>query len=239
MTIEFKNVTKKVRNGPVKVDYLDLNIRIDETKSVALLAQKSAGVDSIVDLLCGADAPDNGHIVRSHSISWAIPSPRFLHKHHSLAANARFLARLYEIDEREYLAKIAEAGDLGPHLNTRADKCPKDALSLFCFLAGAVLPFDQYIFTSVTAGGKANRERVADTIESLRARAGLLIVSQNPKLAKQFCDVAYVFDQGQATYFDDMDAAAEFFGAIGPEAGEEEIAFEDEAELESLVNVDF
>ncbi|HVV65178.1 MAG TPA: hypothetical protein VHC42_06900 [Rhizomicrobium sp.] len=239
MTIEFKNVTKRVRNGPVKVDYLDLNIRIDEKKSVAFLGQKSSGVDSIIDLLCGADAPDKGHIVRSHSISWAIPSPAFLHKHHSLAANARFLARLYETDESEYLAKIAEAGNLGQHLNVRADKCPKDALSLFCFLAGAVLPFDQYIFTSVTAGGKANRERVAETIETLRARAGLLIVSQNPKLAKQFCDAAYVFDQGQATYFDDMDAAAEFFGAAGAEAEEEDISFESEPELENLVNVDF
>ena len=239
MSIEFKNVTKRVRNGPVKVDYVDLNVRIEEGKSIALLGQKSAGVDAIVDLMCGADAPDSGHIVRTHSISWAIPSTGFMHKHHSLASNARFLARLYEVNEAEYLAKIAEAGDLAEHFDKRADKCPKDALSLFCFLAGACLNFDHYIITSLAAGGKPNRERVMGTLESLRSRAGLLIVAQNVKAVRPLCEEAFVFDQGRATHFDDMDAAAEFFGSIGPESESEELSFEPEPELENLVNVDF
>src|SRR5690348_10050452 len=84
-TIELHQVMKKVRAGSVRVTYEDLNIRIGEKANVAFLAHSEAGVSGIIDLLCGADAPDKGWIARDHSISWPIPSTAYIQRHLSLA----------------------------------------------------------------------------------------------------------------------------------------------------------
>jgi capsular polysaccharide transport system ATP-binding protein len=239
MTIEFQNVTKKVRLGAVRVTYEDLNIRVEEKARMAFLGHQNAGLESIVDLICAADAPDSGRVTRSHSISWSIPGNSFLHKHHSLAANARFIARLYEVEPEGFVSAVNELAQLGEFANIRADRCPKDVLARFVFAVGLCVPFDHYILTSVAAGSKADRPRFTEAVAAAGERAGLLLVTKDIKSAEQFCDQAYVFADGRATYFDNMDAAAEFFGSIASDGDDNDSFFEAEEELQALVNMDF
>jgi capsular polysaccharide transport system ATP-binding protein len=239
MTIEFKNVMKKVRLGPVKLTYDDLNIRIEEKARMALLGTGAAGLEAIVNLICAADAPDGGLIRRTHSISWAIPATPHLHKHHPLISSARFLARLYEVDEEDYLSRVLKMADIGDAVNLRADKCPKEQTSRFFFSAGVCLPFDQYILTSVNVGGKDDRQRFVEIVEELGRNAGVLLVTQDISSAQKFCDQAYVFDKGHATYFDDMKAAAEYLRGIDSKEEDNEDFFDSDPELENLINVDF
>ena len=239
MTIEFQNVTKKVRLGPVRLTYEDLNIRVEENTRMAFLGQKNAGLDAIVNLVCAADAPDSGIVRRSHSISWAIPGNSFLHKHHTIAANARFIARLYEANADEFLARVSEMAMLGEFLNVRADVCPKEALSRFAFSVGMCLPFDHYILTSTSAGSKEDKPHFAEVVTEVGQRSGLLLVTSDLKSAQQFCDQAYVFAEGRATYFDNIEAAAEFYGSLASEGDDGESFFDAEDELQDLVNVDF
>jgi ABC-type polysaccharide/polyol phosphate transport system ATPase subunit len=239
MTIEFRDVTKKVRLGPTRVTYENLNIRLEEKAHIAFLGQKDAGLEAIINLICQSDAPDSGVITRSHSVSWAIPDSKYIHKHHPLVGSARFIARLYEADEKAYVAKVSEMGELGDFINIRGDMCPKDVFARFVFYTGICLPFDQYILTNVSVGGKAGRERVAEVIGDMKDRAGLLLATADIKSAKMYCDQAYVFHEGSATYFDDMEAAAEFFGSIASAGGGDDDFFDPEPELEDLVNVDF
>jgi len=239
MTIEFKNVTKKVRLGAIRVTYENLNIRVEETARVAFLGRAEAGMEAIVNLICSADAPDRGTVTRTHSISWAIPGSHCVQKHLPLAASARFIARLYEVDEAAFTAKVSEVAALGDFVNTRGDRCPKEVLSRFCFSVGISLPFEQYVLTSVSAGSKDDRPRFAAIVEELGQRAGILLVTQDAKSALQFCDQAYVFDEGRATFFDEMEAAAEYFNSIEAKEMDEEDFFDSDPELEGLVNSDF
>src|SRR5262249_40280800 len=110
MTLELRDVTKKIRIGAVRAVYEDLNLRIEEGANVALLGPAEAGLEGLVKLICGADAPDAGRVIRGHSISWPLPSTVFMHQHVTLAGNARFLARLYEVDPREYIDRLAGNG---------------------------------------------------------------------------------------------------------------------------------
>jgi len=239
MTIEFRNVMKKVRLGPIRATYEDLNIRIEEKTRVAFLGQPSAGLGGLVDLICAADAPDSGFVTRTHSISWAMPGSSFLHKHHSLAANARFIARLHEANEAEFIAKVSDLAQLGEFVNQRADRCPKEVLSRFVFATGLCLPFDHYILTNVSAGAKTDAPRFAEAITEIGQRAGILLVTSNIKAAQTFCDQAYVFAEGKATYFDNMEAAAEFFSSLAAESDDDDSFFEADEELQDLVNMDF
>jgi len=180
-------------------------------------------------------------VTRTHSISWPIPWTSFIHQHASLSANARFLARLYEVDEKEYLARIAQNG-LEGFLDTRGDRLSADIRGTFAFVAGMCLPFDRYILTKTTIGQKIDPELAPRLIEEAKKRAGLLVAVSNVKQARQHCDQAYVFDQGQATFYDDMDAAAEHFNSIqsrdkdrDSEADEED----EDSDLQNMVGLDF
>jgi capsular polysaccharide transport system ATP-binding protein len=239
MTIELCNVKKKVRLGPVRLTYENLNLRVEEKAHMAFLGHKDAGLEAITNLICNSDAPDSGVIKRSHSISWPIPDSKYLHKHHPLVGSARFIARLYEVDQRAYIEKLSEMAELGDFINIRGDMCPKDVVSRFAFYAGICLPFDQYIMTNVAVGGRTGRDRMIEVIGQLKERAGLLLVTADVKSAQLHCDQAYVFHDGGATYFDNMEAAAEFFGSIASTGDEGDDFFDAEPELEDLVNVDF
>jgi capsular polysaccharide transport system ATP-binding protein len=238
MSIELRDVTKKVRLGPVRLTYEKLNLDIPDGASVALLGRKEAGLEAITKLICAADAPDSGKVIRTHSISWPIPSASFVAAHLPLVANARFLARLYEVDERAFIAKLEELGRFGDWFDTEVKLCPGDIRSLFCFLSGILLPFDQYIFTSLSAGPKSERGRLGEMVDELRQRAGFLLIGQDVKSAQSYCSQAYVFDQCEATYYDDMEAAIEHFNSIEAQDVESD-GFMEDSELEDLVNVDF
>jgi capsular polysaccharide transport system ATP-binding protein len=241
MSIELQGVTKKVRLGSIKLNYEDLNIHVPDGSHMAFLGRKEAGLETIVKLICAADAPDIGKVKRTHSISWPIPSANFISRHLPLIANARFIARLYEADEGPYLARLAELGRLDDWFGVKVDECPGEVRSMFCFLAGICLPFDQYIITGTNAGGKNERGRVAEMLDDLRSRAGILLIGQDVKIAQQLCTQAYVFDKGKATYHDDMEAAAEHFNSIEvKDQGEDDFLGDDvDTELEELVNVNF
>jgi capsular polysaccharide transport system ATP-binding protein len=238
MSIELHNVTKKVRLGHVRLTYEDLNLHIPDSASVALLGYKEAGLEAITNLICAADAPDKGRVVRSHSISWPIPSSSFVASHLPLVSSARFIARLYEVDENAYVAKLEELGRFGDWFGTTVKLCPGEIRSLFSFLCGITLPFDQYIFTGLNVGPKNERGRIGEMLDELRQRAGFLLIGQDVKNAQAYCSQAYVFDQGQATFYDDMEAAIEHFSTIEKQDIEND-GFMADSELEDLVNGDF
>jgi len=243
MTIELQHVKKNVRAGSVRVTYEDLNIRLGEGADVAFLAHSEAGIESVLSLLCAADAPDRGRIIRDHSISWSIPSTQYIQRHVSLAANARFLARLYEVDEKDYLASVSESG-LAPFMDTRVDKVSSEIKTVFAFVTGVLLPFDRYIVTKAAVGKKAFPDLAGRLLDDLRARAGLLLVTAQAKTAAQYCDQAYVFDQGTATFYDDMEAATEHFNSIQSkdkdrEAGGDDEEEDDDSDLQNMMALDF
>ncbi|MBV8976625.1 MAG: hypothetical protein JO261_16230 [Alphaproteobacteria bacterium] len=239
MSIVFEDVTKKVRLGAVKLTYTGLNLHIPADSRMALLGHKQAGLEAIVNLICAADAPDYGRVKRTHSISWPIPSGQFVAKHLPLVANARFIARLYEADEGKFLLQLAELGKLREWFDVKVEECPNEVRAMFCFLAGICLPFEQYLITKVNVGPRSERDRIGEMLEELGTRAGILLVGSDVRTAQRICSEAYVFDKGCATFFNDMEAAAEAFSEIETdEAGDDDFMGGD-AELESLVNVDF
>jgi len=237
MSIVFENVTKKIRLGPVRVTYEGLNLNIPGDSRMALLGQRTAGLEALTDVICAADAADFGRVTRTHSISWPIPSTHFIARHLPIIANARFVARLYEADEKKYLARLAEAGELADWFEVKVEECPSEIRALFCFMAGICLPFDQYVLTGL--GPRAARDTISEILDGLTTESGFLLVGGDIKTAQKLCNVAYVFDKGRATFFNDMDEAAEAFSDIEAADGEDEDFMGGDPELENLVNVDF
>jgi len=222
MSIELIGVSKRTRKTITPVIYENLNIRIEHGDHVALLGPKGSGLDLIVGLICGADAPDRGRVVRTSSISWPIPNTNFMHKHLNFVGNARFIARLYGLKPSEFVPKVLEMANLGEFVNERLDHCPKDLIGPFSAALGLCLSFDLYLLRSASLGGKANGDRFQAIIADLQRDHGLVIATSQAKGVSDLCDKAYVFDSGKAVYYDDVEEALDHLKRIATKQVDEE-----------------
>jgi ABC-type polysaccharide/polyol phosphate transport system ATPase subunit len=152
-------------------------------------------------------------------------------------ANARFFARLYEVDQNSYISDVLDLADVGDLAHEQIGRCPKSTTARFAFALGACLPFDMYLLTNINIGDKKQRERYRERIEDMAARSGLIVASSSAKAAQAFCDRAYVLDPAGSVYYDDMDAAMEHLARISKRG--EETPDEAEAEDEEQVFDDF
>lgn len=237
MSLELRNVTVRTRGTITPVSLKNLNLRIEDHDHVALLGPASSGLDVVLDVICGSDAPERGSVVRSSSISWPIPKAQFLHRHQTFIANARFIARLYEVDQASFIEKVIAMAKVEDIAEERVDHCPGKAASRFAFCLGACLPFGIYLFTSTSIGEKEDREEYAEIIADLGSRSGLVIATSNAKYAQPYCESAFVLDPAGAVYYEDMDAAVEHLQRITKRT--EEAAEEDLAAPEERVFDDF
>jgi capsular polysaccharide transport system ATP-binding protein len=236
MSIEFKNVSIRTRRTLTPVLLENLNIRLAKGDHVAFLSP-GAALRALIGVISGAKAPEGGTVVRNDTISWPIPGSGFLHKHLNFIANARFVARLYGVDQAPYLAKVLDLARIADLTEERIDHCPKDAVARFSFALGACLPFDMYLLTTTKIGDKRDSERYAELIADLGRDAGLLIATSSGKAIRDFCDQAYVFDRGRAHHYTDVEAAAEHMARIAKPndgADEEDLPAEDERILDDF-----
>jgi capsular polysaccharide transport system ATP-binding protein len=213
MSIEFKDVSIRTRGTLTPVSLQNINIRLTKGDRVAFLSPRAA-LSALISVISGADAPDRGSVVRNDTISWPIPGNGFLHKHLNFIANARFVARLYGVDQPSYLAKVLDLARVVDLAEERIDHCPKEAVARFSFALGACLPFDMYLLTATKIGDKRDSERYTEIIADLGRDAGLLIATSSGKTIQGFCDQAYVFDRGRAHHYTDVEAAAEHMARI-------------------------
>ncbi len=226
--IELRNVSVRTRGTINPVTLTDINLRVETGQRVAILSPKSGGVSLILDVICGANAPFSGSITRTGRISWPIPSGAFFHRHQTYVANARFFARLYEVDQNSYISDVLDLAEVGDLAHEQIGRCPKSTTARFAFALGACLSFDMYLLTSTNIGEKKQRERYQERIEEMAARNGLIVASSSAKAAQAFCDRAYVLDPAGSVYYEEMDAAAEHLARLS-KRGEETL---DEAETQ-------
>ena len=209
MALELTNVCMRKRGTLTPVSLDNINLRIEQNHHVALLAPEKAAIDMLADVICGANAPDSGVVSCSSRLSWPLPAARFLHSHQTFVANARFVARLYEVEQRSFIERVIDLADIADIAHERVSYCPKAAVSRFTFALAACLPFDIYFFTSTAVGEKQDREKYAGMIAELGRRSGIIVATSSGKAAQMFCDTAYVIEARGAVYYDDMDAAIE------------------------------
>jgi ABC-type polysaccharide/polyol phosphate transport system ATPase subunit len=233
MAIELRNISVRKRGTLTPVALNNVNLRVEQDRHVALLAPEKAAINMLVDVICGANAPDSGVVSCSSRLSWPLPAARFLHSHQTFVANARFIARLYEVEQRSFIERVIGMAAIEDMAHERVSYCPNAAVSRFSFALAACLPFDIYFFTSTAIGEKQDREKYAAMIADLGRRSGILVATSSAKTAQMFCDAAYVIETQGAVYYDDMDAAIEHLERLAkkklPDDTEEAVLYQEDA----------
>jgi capsular polysaccharide transport system ATP-binding protein len=207
--IELRDVRKtyRTRHGR-RVVLRGASIRFCRGRSVGILGLNGSGKSTLVRLLAGVELPDSGRIIRDARVSFPLGFAGTFDPFLTGRENALFIARLYQLEWKPYVAFIKEFAELGRFFDEPVKTYSSGMRARLAFATSIAANFDVYLVDEVTAVGDARfRERCAQAFDQRRAHSDVIMVSHNIGTIKRYCDAGAVLFNGHLEPYEDIDEA--------------------------------
>ncbi|MCB1390905.1 MAG: ATP-binding cassette domain-containing protein, partial [Rhodobacteraceae bacterium] len=208
--LEFYNVSKSFWTGKTrKVILHKASFRIELGQSVGILAANGTGKTTIINMMAGLEKPDEGTITRTCRVSFPLGFMGGINPRHTATENARYIARLYQLDPDEVEAFCRWMCDIGEYFDMPVGTYSQGMRSRFAFSLMLAIEFDLYLVDEgmpATTDVKFNKRAGAMLKERLE-NATVLIVSHQAETLERYCKSASVLRDGQLTFFDTLEEA--------------------------------
>ena len=207
--IELHNLTKsyRTRYGRHYV-FRDLNVTIPTKANVALLGRNGAGKSTLMRILGGIDYPDRGKVVSDVSISWPLALSGGFQGSLTGRENAKFVCRIYgkEAELNSKLAFIKEFSGIEDYFEEPVKSYSSGMKARVAFALSMAFEFDVYLVDEITAVGDQDfKKKSQKAFDSMRERAGVVMVSHNMATLKQQCDMAILLENSTAKVFENIE----------------------------------
>ncbi len=208
--LEFYNVSKSFWTGRThKVILHKASFRIELGHSVGILAANGTGKTTIINMMAGLEKPDEGTITRSCRVSFPLGFMGGINHRHTATENARYIARLYQLDPDEVEAFCRWMCDIGDYFDMAVGTYSQGMRSRFAFALMLAIEFDLYLVDEgmpSTTDAKFNKRAGAILKERLES-ATVLIVSHQAETLEKYCKSAAVLRDGNLTFYDSLEEA--------------------------------
>ena len=207
--IQFENLSKHFRTpGGTKTIADNINCTFPSGISVALLGRNGAGKSTLMEMIGGSVKPTSGRITITGSMSWPVGFAGSFHRDMTGSQNTRFIARAYGVDTDELVAFVKHFSELGPHFNLPVRNYSSGMKSRLAFGISIGIPFDTYLVDEVTAVGDSSFKRKSRVVFRERLKhSGAVVVTHSANQVRNLCDAGAVLEDGQLTYYDDVEEA--------------------------------
>lgn len=205
--IRLENLSKIFAlDGRRKVVADRINAVFPSGRAVALLGRNGAGKSTLLRMIAGTEDPSGGRIVSSGTISWPVGFAGSFHPELSGAQNARFVGRIYGVDTDALIAFVEEFAGLGVHFHLPFRTYSSGMRSRLAFGVSMGIGFDTYLVDEITAVGDAAFRARSDRVFKARLKtSGAVMVTHSMAQVRMLCDAAAVLENGQLTYYDDIE----------------------------------
>jgi capsular polysaccharide transport system ATP-binding protein len=207
--IRLINVTKSFYNAGVETRVADdLTLSFPTGKVVALLGRNGAGKSSLLHMMAGTMRPSSGEVLIEGQVSWPVGFAGGFHGDLTGLQNTRFVARIYGVDSDQLAGFVEGYAELGSHFRAPVRSYSQGMRARLAFALSMGISFDTYLIDEVTAvGDAAFREKCEAALSERLTGRSAVVVSHSLGFLKRVCDAAVVMEDGQAAWFDDVDAA--------------------------------
>lgn len=214
--IRFEDVSKTYRTrGLSNQVFSNVNFTIEPRQGLGICGANGAGKSTLLRLIAGVEYPTAGRVVRKMRTSWPIGLASCFQMGMTGADNARFIARIYQKDEREVMDYVDDFAQLGVFLDQPVKTYSSGMVSRLAFGVSLAIEFDCYIVDEVTAVGDLRfRQRCEAELLARRDRAALVMTSHNPGVLEQYCTRGAVLFGGALTLYDSVAEANEVHHAL-------------------------
>ena len=209
--IQFRNISKSFAiPGGHKVVADNINMTVPTGAVVALLGRNGSGKSTLLEMIAGTVRPDTGSITSDGTISWPVGFGGSFHRDLTGAQNARFLARVYGVDTDALVEFVEDFAELGAHFHMPLRSYSAGMRSRLGFGLSMGIRFDTYLVDEVTSVGDASFKAKSRQVFNARmAESGAFFVSHATAQVRNFCDAAAILENGNLTYYEDLDEAIE------------------------------
>ena len=207
--IEFLDVSKYYRTRKGKHHVLrNVSFILPSNTNIALLGRNGAGKSTLMRLIGGAEAPSEGNIYRSCSVSWPMGLAGGFQGSMTGVENIRFICRIYGLskeDTNEVVAYVHEFSEIGEYMNMPIKTLSSGMRARVVFGLSLSMKFDLYLVDELTSVGDFQfREKAATAFKELKKRASIVFASHNLKSVAENCDSAIVLYNGEFQFFQNV-----------------------------------
>ncbi len=212
--IEFDRVSKSFWTGKQRKVILDeASFRVDLGRSVGILAPNGTGKTTIINMMAGLEKPDEGTITRTSRISFPLGFMGGVVNRHSGRENARYIARLYDLDPDYVEAFCRYLCDIKEYFDMPVGTYSAGMRARFSFSLMLSLDFDIYLIDEgmpSTTDVNFNKRAGAVLRERL-SEATVVVVSHQASTLEKFCRSAAVLRGGKLYMFDTLEEAKRLY----------------------------
>jgi capsular polysaccharide transport system ATP-binding protein len=214
--IELENVVKDYRtsSGPVRV--LDgVNLLVRPGQQIGILGRNGAGKSTMIRLISGTELPTAGSVRRSMRVSWPLAFGGAFQGTLTGYDNLRFICRVYGVDPANCVDFVEDFSELGIYLREPIRSYSSGMRARLAFAISMTVDFDCYLIDEIIAVGDARfHDKCMVELFEKRADRAKIIVSHDPGYIRQHCHNAAVLSGGKLTYFDELDAAFDYYTEV-------------------------
>ena len=212
--LEFNNVSKSFWTGTRRKIILDrASFRVDVGTSLGILAPNGTDKTTLIKMMAGLEKPDEGEIRRNCKISFPLGFMGGVVSKHTARENARYIAKLYDIDPDYVEAFCRWLCGLEEYFDQPLGTYSAGMKARFTFALMLALDFDMYLIDEGMPSStdvEFNRKAGEILAERLRTTT-IIIVSHQPEILEKYAQRAGVLMQGKLFMFDTLEEAKELY----------------------------
>jgi len=208
--IEVRHLYKRYRtlHGPGKWILRDIHITIPERTNVGLIGRNGAGKSTLLRLIGGVDFPTRGEVRRLCRVSWPLGLSGGVHGSMTGRQSVRFVCRVHGVPEQDipdYEEYVLDFSELGESFDEPISTYSSGMGARLRFAMSLSFDFDVYLSDELTAvGDVVFRKKARKAFRDLAERSGLIMVSHQEGILRDFCQAGIWLHAGKAFWFDDV-----------------------------------
>ena len=215
--IKLDNVTKYY-DSKIGKQYVFNNLTFDipPEHNIGILGANGAGKSTLFRLIAGSEYPNNGRIRTDLSISWPVALTSGIHPKMTGRENTRFIGKINGVVDLETYEKRVQAfAELGQKYDLPVQTYSSGMRPRLAFACSVAIDFDVYLIDEVTSVGDAKfRAKAKEALTERSENASVIMVSHEMDEIRQFCDSAIVLDNGNLTFFNDLEEGISTYQAL-------------------------
>ncbi|MBJ7483587.1 ABC transporter ATP-binding protein [Brevundimonas sp.] len=202
----------KTYHGTTRSLFEGLSFDLARSGRIAILGRNGQGKSTLIKMLGGILPPTDGRIRWGMSSSWPIGFGGGFQGSLTGLDNIRFLARIYDRNFKDVLARVDDFAELGPALKVPVKIYSSGMRARLAFGLSLAIEFDCYLIDEVTAVGDARFQRkCSEELFQARADRALIMASHDMNIIGQHCDRALIIESGKAKIFTDIHEAIDIY----------------------------
>ncbi len=192
-----------------------ISFELREGEKIAVLGRNGSGKSTLVKMIGGVEAPTSGVIERGLSMSWPLGFAGGVTGYMTGAASARFIARLYNRDERDVLDFVDDFAELGKQLYLPLDAYSSGMRARLMFALTLAIDFECLLIDEVLAvGDQRFHAKCHEALFGGRLDRAMILISHDPNIIRNYCRAALVLKAGRGRVFEDLDLALSIYATL-------------------------